>query len=159
MRQDEPPKGSLRWGVKQSFRSYVEATGGTIETLGGADRAADGGFVFAVAPGGDLTLDAEGAPVGRFLGEVSFQAHGGMLAVRLADPALEVGASGPVLTMAEGGAGGRRVEIARLDLAAATTGEGGERIIPTALTLDGSQVLGDHYPPTTALDPVILAGA
>ncbi|MFN3867463.1 MAG: hypothetical protein ACK4MF_00190, partial [Hyphomicrobiaceae bacterium] len=52
--------------------------------LGGADRAADGGFVFAVAPGGDLTLDAEGAPVGRFLGEVSFQAHGGMLAVRLA---------------------------------------------------------------------------
>jgi hypothetical protein len=90
---------------------------------------------------------------------VRFDAHGGMLSVRLSDPALEIGPSGAVLTVADGAARNRRVEIARLDLTAMTSGDSGEIVIPAALTLDGSQVLGDHYPPMTALDPVRLAPA
>lgn len=148
----------LSWGVKQSFRSYVEAAGGVIEAAGGAARTADGGFAFSPAPGGDLRLDANGKLEGHgtFTGEVKFEAHGGMLSVCLADPAVEIGASGAVLTAFDSSARTRRVEIARLDLAAMTSGDAGEIVIPAALAMDGIQVLGDHYPPMTALDPVRL---
>lgn len=149
---------TLVWGVKQSFRNYVEAVGGLIEAHGGAARADDGAFAFTAAPGGDLKLDADGRPQGhgQFVGEVRFEGHGGMLSVFLADPAVEIGPSGAVLTVADSAARTRRLALARLDLAAATTGEAGELVIPTALTAEGSQLLGDHYPPMTALDPVRL---
>lgn len=152
---------SLVWGVKQSFRSYVEAVGGVIEAQGGAERATDGAFVFAPAPDSGFSLDADGRPQGRgaFLGEVRFEGHGGMLSVFLADPAVEIGPAGAVLTVADSAARTRRLEIARLDLAAATTGEAGDLVIPTALTADGAQLLGDHYPPMTPVDPVRLVPA
>lgn len=148
---------TLWWGVKQSFRGYVEATGGTIETRDGAERAADGGFTFSAAPENGLGLDADGKPhgQGKFLGEVRFEAHGGMLSVCLADPILEIGPSGAALSVADSRERARRVEIAKLDLTAMTS-EGGEFVIPAALSMDGWQLLGDHYPPMTALDPVRL---
>lgn len=148
---------ALSWGVKQSFRRYVEMAGGSIETSGAVGRTDDGEFTFTASPGRELTLDANGAPQGRcaFAGEVRFQAHGGMLAVRLADPAVEIGPSGGVLTVADGQTGGRRVEIARLDVAAAAS-DAGELVIPAALSVEGIPVLGDHYPPMTPLDPVRL---
>lgn len=163
MTDDQPPVRvkTLSWGVKQSFRGYVEATGGTIEVVGGAERAADGGFTFAPAPGDGLRLDAAGQPEGRggFLGEVRFEAHGGMLSVRIVDPAVEIGAAGAALTVADAGAPAGRLEIARLDLAAMMAGDHGEIVIPTALSMDGSWLLGDHYPPNTQLDPVRLTFA
>lgn len=148
---------TLSWGVKQSFRNYVEATGGVIEAGGGAERMADGAFSFSPTPGGDLKLGSDGKPTGHgaFQGQLRFEAHGGMLKVQLADPAVEIGEAGAVLTIADGGAGGRRLAIAKLDLNAMTTDDG-ELVLPTALSMDGSQVLGDHYPPGTALDPVRL---
>ncbi len=151
---------SLTWGVKQSFRNYVESAGGVIEVGGGAERAADGGFTFTAAPGEGLSLDADGKPVGRglFLGEARFDAHGGMLKVCLADPVVEISASGAVITAFDSSARTHRFEIARLDLAAMSAGEDGELVIPTALSMDGIQVLGDHYPLNTALDPVRLGG-
>lgn len=149
---------SLSWGVKQSFRNYVEGAGGVIEADGGAERAADGGFTFAAAPGEGLSLDAGGKPVGQglFLGEARFDAHGGMLKVCLADPMVEIRETGAVITAFDSSARTHRVEIARLDLAAMSTGENGELVIPAALSMYGIQVLGDHYPLNTALDPVRL---
>lgn len=149
---------TLHWGVKQSFRGYVEATGGVIETDGGAERAADGEFVFGAAPGHGVSLDAKGRPDGHgaFVGEVRFEAHGGMLSVCLADPVLEISSSAAVLTVADSPARTRRLEIARLDLAAMTSGGQGEIVIPAILSPEGSQVLGDHYPAGTPLDPVRL---
>jgi hypothetical protein len=147
---------TLGWGVKQSFRNYVESVGGRIETLGAAVRATDGGFIFPAAPDGDLRLDEDGRPtgVGRFAGEVRFEAHGGMLSVLLTALAIEIGPSGAVLTVA--GERGERLELATLDLAAITSGDDGDLVIPVALSMDGSYFLGDHYPPRTALDPVRL---
>ena len=152
------PVLALHWGVKQSFRGYVAMMGGVTEAGGGVEIAADGGFTFATAPDSDLAVGPYGSlsGQGRFLGEVRFEAHGGMLKVFLADPMLEIGASGASLTVADSAARTRRVEIARLDLAAMTTGDVGNVVIPTALSIDGSFLLGDHYPPTTALDPVRL---
>jgi hypothetical protein len=149
---------ALSWGVKQSFRGYVEGAGGVIETGAGAERTADGGFSFATAAGGDLRRAADGRLEGqaKFLGEVSFKAHGGMLSVFLVDPILEFGASKAVLTVADHPARDRRLEVAQLDLAGMTVGEGGEIELPAALMMFGCQWLGDHYPMRTALDPVRL---
>ncbi|MCX7584941.1 HtaA domain-containing protein [Phenylobacterium sp. 58.2.17] len=151
------PAASLQWGVKQSFRNYVGMAGGTTEVGAGAQQTEDGAFVFAAAEG-DLALDAEGKLQGRggFTGEVKFQAHGGMLSVFLADPAIEVDDKGAALTVADTAKRDYRVEVARLDLAAMTTEPSGEIIIPVGLSIEGSRLLGDHYAPRTELDPVRL---
>lgn len=147
----------LHWGVKESFRRYVEAAGGKIEVLDGAERTADGTFVFPAAPDSDLRLGGDGKleGAGSFLGEVRFEAHGGMLSVKLAKPGIEVGPTGAVLTMAD--ERGNRLTFANLDLAAAVLDDD-ILSLPTAITLDGMYVLGDHYPPKTVLDPVRLSG-
>ncbi|HEX3405811.1 MAG TPA: HtaA domain-containing protein [Caulobacteraceae bacterium] len=150
---------TLEWGLKQSLRAYVEGAGGSIATGEGTTRTADGAFVFAAAPGdAGLTLGADGKPAGagRFIGEVRCEAHGGMLKVFLADPAVEIGPEGGVLTVAESPARDSRVELAVLDLAAATTGAEGELVIPAKVARDGWRVLPDHYPPMTPLDAVRL---
>lgn len=148
---------ALDWGLKQSFRSYVEGAGGAIEVGGGAARDADGAFQFAAAPGEALSLGADGKleGVGRFVGEVRCEAHGGMLKVFLADPAVEVGEAGAVLTAADSAARDRRVALADLDLAAAKT-ENGALVIPTRLARDGWRIMGEHYPQGTPLDPLRL---
>ncbi len=149
---------TLSWGVKQSLRAYVTLAQGAIEASEGAVRAADGGFTFPAAPGDGLTLGADGRPegVGRFVGEARFEAHGGMLKIFLADPRLEIGPAGAILSVADTRARDRRVELARLDLAAATIGDDGAWVIPASAARNGWQVLGDHYPASTPLDPVHL---
>jgi hypothetical protein len=153
----------LKWGVKQSFRNYVEGSGGSTEVGMGAELGEDGAFSFPGAPGAGLTLDADGRPTGRagFVGEVRFQAHGGMLSVFFADPALEIGPSGAFLTVADSAERDRRLPMAKLDLAAMTAGDDGELVIPAAMSMEGWLVLGDHYPMGTPLDPVrvSLAGS
>lgn len=150
---------TLEWGLKQSFRAYVEGAGGSIEIGEGARPTDDGVFAFPAAPGDmGLAFSVDGKPEGtaRFIGEVRFEAHGGMLKVFLADPAIEVGPNGGVVTVADSAARDRRVTLAMLDFDGARAGEGGELVIPTKLAMDGWQVLGDHYPPMTPLDPVRL---
>jgi hypothetical protein len=149
-------KPLLVWGVKQSFRNYVEATGGTIEAAGEAERLEDGVFAFAPAPDAASALDSGGRPTGtvKFQGEVRFQAHGGMLSVFLADPSIELDAEGAVLMVADAPSRKFRIPIARLDLSAAEPLVEGGLSIPSAVTIEGMQLLGDHYPPRTPLDPV-----
>jgi hypothetical protein len=78
-----------------------------------------------------------------------------MLKVFLADPAIEIRPEGAVVTVWDTAGRDRRVELAVLDLDVATT-MGDALVIPTKLARDGWQVLGDHYPPGTPLDPVRL---
>ena len=146
----------LIWGVKQSFRAYVEGSGGTIATTDGAGRADDGTFVFQAADDSDLAIGADGvlSGVGRFRGQVAFKAHGGMLSVTLTDPWIEATADGGVLSVAETAT--RRTAIAKLDAAALAGDERAE--LPAVITLDGMMIVGDHYPPGTPLDPVRLEG-
>ena len=154
--QQPPRVASLTWGVKQSFRNYVAAAGGVIEVDGGGSRTSDGEFIFHAAPDSDLAFDANGALSGQgvFAGEVRFTAHGGMLSVRLAELRLDLSATGAALSIAERT---YRLDVARVDLAAAALGVGGQLILPTTVTMDGYQWLGDHYPPGTVLDPVRLS--
>ena len=149
---------TLTWGVKQSFRNYVQSVGGVIEVGDGVVATAEGEFVFPMAPDNNLALNAEGRLEGRgaFLGHVRFTGHGGMLSVYLADPVLEISGTSASLTIDDHDKKPRRLEIAKLDLEAMIPGEGGELITPAGLSIDGIQALGDHYPLKTALDPVRL---
>ena len=142
----EQPVGDivgLVWGLKQSFRAYVEAAGGVIQAGAGAERDGDGAFVFAAASEGGLRVGVDGKPggVGQFVGEVSCEAHGGMLKVFLADPSVEIGSASAAIFVADSRARDRRVELAQLDLSAATTADDGELIIPSKLSRDGWRVL------------------
>jgi hypothetical protein len=50
------------------------------------------------------------------------------------------------------------VVFAKLDAGALTPEADGTLSLAAAITLDGMFILGDHYPPGTALDPVRLIG-
>lgn len=145
---------SLTWGVKQSFRGYVEMTGGVTEAAEGATRDADGAFVFPATEESTLEIGADGGLSGRgvFQGSVKFDSHGGMLKVFLADPILEISEAGAALTVFDTPKRNLRIEVVKLDLAAA-----GPDGVPTKLSVDGVYLLGAHYPLNTAVDPVKLA--
>ena len=146
----------LTWGVKESFRAYVEAAGGTISVRDGAIRDAEGTFVFAALPGADLAIAGDGPPTGaaRFQGTVAFEAHGGMLRATLAELSVEAEQDGLVLTAAQAPGGTRRCTIARLGPVEATPQ--GAVILGAVITLDGMFQIADNYPPGTPLDPVRL---
>ncbi len=147
---------ALVWGVKESFRRYVEATG-SIALSGAAPRAADGAFIFAATATSELSIGADGALRGRaaFSGEVFFKAHGGALSVRLVDPIIEIGEKASLFTTAESAGRTRRAEFAQLNLAGASF-QAGEIVLPAKLAWDGSDLLDNHYPATTPIDPLRL---
>lgn len=150
---------ALEWGVKESFRRYVEATEGEIEALEGATRTEDGAFVFPaqdVAGAALEPLEAEPAGEARFTGAARFHGHGGMLAVYLADPAIEVGPEGWRLTAADSQRRDQRIVVAKLERPEPPAAGGTELVLACAITYDGGQLLGGHYPPGAPIDPVRL---
>ena len=146
----------LSWGVKASFRNYVEAVGGSVHLSDGATRAADGSFVFRAVPGGDLTIAADGSVSGelRFQGTITFDAHGGMLKATLAELGLEVGSDGLVLTALEAPVNRDRCVIAKLSII--DLAPDGDVTLSAEITLDGMYQIADNYPPGTELDPLRL---
>ena len=148
---------SLTWGVKASFRGYVEAAGGSVELSDGATRADDGTFVFTAVPGGDLTIGPDGTASGamRFEGTVTFEAHGGMLKSTLTELAVEAGEEGLVLTVLEGPMNQGRCDVAKLKFV--ESGSGDAVTLAAEITMDGMYQIADNYSPGTELDPVLLA--
>ena len=146
----------LTWGVKASFRSYVEAVEGSISLSDGATRAEDGSFVFNAVPGGDLTIASDGSATGamRFEGTVTFDAHGGMLKATLTELGLEAGTDGLVLTALEAPLNQDRCAIAKLSLV--DIDSDGATTLGAEITLDGMYQIADNYPPGTELDPLRL---
>ncbi|NKC01252.1 MAG: hypothetical protein GKR90_22525 [Pseudomonadales bacterium] len=142
----------LTWGVKASFRSYVEAAGGSIKLSDGAARAEDGSFVFIAVPGGDLTISPDGSATGamRFQGTVMFDAHGGMLNATLAELGLEAASEGLVLTALEAPLNQDRCTIATLGLIESAPDDGIR--LTAEITVDGMYQIADNYPPGTELD-------
>lgn len=146
----------LTWGVKASFRDYVEGAGGSVSLSDGVTRTDDGAFVFTAVPGGDLAIASDGSATGamRFQGEITFEAHGGMLKSTLAEIGLEVGEDGLVLTVLDAPMNLDRCAIASLSVA--EPGSGDAVTLSAAITVDGMYQIADNYPPGTELDPVRL---
>ncbi|MBL6692241.1 MAG: HtaA domain-containing protein [Pseudomonadales bacterium] len=146
---------NLTWGVKASFRGYVEAAGGSVTLADGAKWSDDGAFVFNALPDGDLTISPDGSASGalRFEGSVTFEAHGGMLKSTITELALEAREDGLVLSSLDT-AMNQRYDIARVALTEAD--EDGGFSFRSEITLDGMMLIADNYPPGTELDPMRL---
>ena len=144
----------LTWGVKASFRNYVEAAEGTIEVSDGASRTEEGTFVFAAIPGSDLDISADGASGSmHFKGAVTFEAHGGMLKSTLTGLAVEASDEGLVISVVDMPVGQDRCAIATLEVV-----ESGEQVtFSSQITMDGMYQIADNSPPGTELDPVLLS--
>jgi len=144
----------LTWGVKASFRNYVEAAEGTIEVSDGASRTEEGTFAFEAIPGADLDISADGATGSmHFKGAVTFEAHGGMLKSTLKGLAVEASDEGLVISVVDMPVGQDRCAIATLEVI-----ESGEQItFSSQITMDGMYQIADNYPPGTELDPVLLS--
>ena len=152
--------GSLSWGVKSSFRSYVTGTiaRGSITTSGVGSSGA--GFVFGQSTGGSFS-EATGTGSSNYSGSVRFYGHGGLLDLTVANPVVTVtGPSTAVLSLSVNG--GAPVAFANLNLAAGTKSTANNTLsyaaVPATLTAQGSAVFefngSSFYPAGTSLDPV-----
>lgn len=168
--------GHVDWGVKQSFRAYVDANpaDGAVNVSGGAYRTADGGIRFPVdyANGGGYDAGTGDGEI-RLRGTVRFTRHqtapgSGVYSLDLTIAALRLAiasddgslvadvtsksmATGEVSVLDD-------LELATVDLTAAGPATGLERFTwassPTLLTSAGAPVFGGFYSEGEPLDPV-----
>lgn len=132
----------LRWPIKESFQGYVRGAAGTIEV---SDDVTHEGVDF-VFPSTEITDETW-----TFSGHVDMNAHGGFLAVIIADPIIAWEGDTGVISVRTG----HEADDLRLDLAEITRVPGSEPLQATAkLTFDGSRLLGDVYRPNQEIDPM-----
>ncbi|MFF2078638.1 HtaA domain-containing protein [Kitasatospora sp. NPDC058162] len=155
--------GALDWGVKASFRSYIEgqaSQGAAVELTGGATRNADGTFRFGLAKATyDLGTHALSST---FTGGVHFTAHHGALDVALSD--LRITTSGTTGTLTADTASKESVgatEITRRDdvpLVTFAVGRDTTTGVPTAakLTEQGARAFAGFYQAGADMDPLSL---
>ena len=154
----EVASGSLTWGIKDSFRSYVAGpiAQGSITTSGVTSSGSS--FVFGQAAGGSFANSTGSV---NYSGTVRFRGHGGLLDVALSNPVIVVeSASRATLSMSVNG--GASTPFATLNLAAGTRSTPGNTVtysgVPAVLTSAGSAVFSlngsTFYPAGTSLDPV-----
>jgi hypothetical protein len=153
--------GSLTWGVRESFRNYVQGpiARGNIALGGGAAANRDGTFQFPAAAGATRTAAA-------FTGTVRFTGHDGQMDMTIANPRVEIsGTTGTLFvdvlspTPSEGQAGEQRnVAFATLDLSRVRPVESAGSVswsnVPAALTEAGSRAFGGNYRAGQAFDPI-----
>ncbi|MGI5407868.1 HtaA domain-containing protein [Streptomyces chartreusis] len=165
--------GTLGWGVKQSFRSYVVGgvANGAITTSGGASQAADNGvFTFTDATGKyDSDADTLSAD---FKGAVTFKGHKGQ--GEDGGYGLDLTLTGLRVTLDEGvgeltadvtSLGEKTEDVVLADLKADEPDLAAQEDVITAddvtatLTAAGAKAFGGFYTAGTELDPVDLAVA
>ncbi len=152
-------QGSLMWGVKSSFRSYISGpiAKGTISVSGGA--VAQGGAYWFGQSSTDWSA-ASGIGSAAYAGSVRFTGHSGILDLTLSDPVVRIDSAtaGTMLVRA----GGALTEFGRIDLAAASRTDvaGGVAYsnAPVTLTSSGARVFSygssQFYETGTPMDPV-----
>ncbi|MEH0395937.1 HtaA domain-containing protein [Streptomyces sp. B21-088] len=173
-RQGEIVDGTLDWGVKESFRSYVTGpvANGRVETGGGATASA-AGYRFPDATGGfdadEQTLDAAFDGTVRFLGHKEGDAYTLDLSLTGLEIRLEDGAGTLVADVSSKDRETRKVttrtdlEIADLKLPAgeleAKDGVVTLSAVPATLTADGTEAFGGMYAKGTQLDALTVSVA
>ncbi|WP_165788342.1 HtaA domain-containing protein [Arthrobacter glacialis] len=152
--------GSLDWGVKASFRNYLQMpfAKGTVTVAGGAIKNADGTFKFpaaAVDPAAKLLS---------FGGSVNFAGHEGQLSVNITDIRLDLTRGtlvADVVSKALSGEGMVTYDDADLATvgagAVASEGNFSGSALPTALTGAGVPAFANFYAERDAFDPVTFS--
>ncbi|UNK70041.1 HtaA domain-containing protein [Microbacterium sp. H1-D42] len=159
--------GTLTWGVKESFRSYISGSiaKGEWQAADGAEYATPE-FTFT-APTGEL--DAEtGAGTVTFAGTVHFTGHGGVLDMTLGAPQIVIAEDGSATlhldvrsndTSGELALDEKQAEVAALDAPVAVDTDAGTLAVasaPMTLTEAGAPAFGGFYQAGDELDPVTL---
>ncbi|MFJ9561508.1 HtaA domain-containing protein [Streptomyces fuscichromogenes] len=160
--------GTLTWGVKESFRTYVlgSVAQGKITVSGGATQAAGNGvFTFADATG-DYDTDA-GRLSAAFDGAVTFKGHesngtyGLDLTLGNIRATLDAGQGELTADVTSLGTTTEDVELADLKAASADLTPTDDVItlddLTATLTEAGAKAFGGYYPAGTELDPPALS--
>ncbi|WP_435970440.1 HtaA domain-containing protein [Streptomyces sp. Qhu_M48] len=164
--------GTLDWGIKQSFRSYLAMpfAHGKITVGGGATQAANNGVFTFVDGTGTYDMGTHGTATG-FKGSVHFEAHEGALDILISDVKLSTkGSAAPtgeitadVVTKEKDGSVSTREDIAfaALDMTGVRPGQGAGgamvfKDIPAKLTKDGAAAFAGFYKEGDALDAATL---
>lgn len=172
--QGELVDGTLDWGVKDSFRTYVTGpiANGKVETTGGA-TASDAGYRFPDATGSfdadEQTLDAGFEGKVRFLGHKEGDAYTLDLSLTGLEVRVEDGAGTLVADVSSKDRETRKVttytDLALADLKlpggelAAKDGVVTLSAVPATLTADGTKAFGGMYTKGTALDALTVSVA
>ncbi|MFJ3584125.1 HtaA domain-containing protein [Streptomyces sp. NPDC090127] len=168
----ELKEGTLDWGFKESFRTYLASpmAQGKTTVAGGAKQAANNG-VFTFVDGTGTYDTGTHATANSFKGSVHFEAHHGVLDITLSDVKLSTkGTAAPTgeitadtVTKANDGTFVTRddVAIAALDMTAVRPGQGAGgamvfKDIPAKLTKAGAEAFAGFYQEGAALDPATL---
>jgi hypothetical protein len=141
---------ALSWTVKRSFVHYVRRAAGQVAVIAPAYPGA-AGFEFPLTG-----APSDGQLI--FGGGVAFRAHGGLLDVLLAEPAVVFGAGSARLLVGDAGApldSARRSCIAELAGPADDAPPGLVAMTPR-LTDAGATLFGGVYPTGSELDPLFL---
>lgn len=156
-------EGSLVWGVKSSFRSYITGTiaKGSVTLRDGA-ASSGSGYWFGQS-GTDWTAES-GLGSTRYAGGVRFQGHAGVLDLTLSDPVVRIDSAtaGTLFMRINGGAS---TAVGALDLAAATrtSVDGGISYanVPVTLTASGATMFSygssQFYSAGERMDPLSFA--
>lgn len=154
--------GSLTWGVKASFRTYVTGpiAHGSISTNGATQSG--GAFVWGGGNGAYNEADSKGKV--NYSGTVAFAGHNGQLDLKISNPRVQVNGKGSANLIADITSKGLNapdvaksgVIIATLALPASTTADGkiSWSNAPATLTAAGAEAFGGFYQGGTAMDPV-----
>ncbi|WP_369030810.1 MULTISPECIES: HtaA domain-containing protein [Streptomyces] len=162
--------GTLGWGVKQSFRTYVVdgVAKGAITTSDGATQAADNGVFTFVDGSGEYDTDAETLSAA-FAGAVNFKGHEDNgtygLDLTLSDLRATVDNGAGELTADVESLGETSDDVVLADLTTDATDLTAVNDVITLsdvtakLTAAGAKAFGDFYETGTELDPVDLSVA
>lgn len=165
--------GTVTWGVRQVFRSYIVnpmIANGSITTTAPATQAANNGvFTFPVASG---SYDATGTTQAATSGGVAFSGHHGVLDIRLSDIRVNVsGNSGTIVadvvsrpftditaTVPEPAVTYNDVVLGNLSLAGVTPAVSGNTVtyanVPVTLAASGVAAFGSFYAAGESFDPI-----
>lgn len=153
--------GTLDWGFKESFRTYIGAAG-KITVEDGATQAGGNGVFTFVNGKGTYDMTTHGTDTA-FEGGVNFSAHGGVLDITLSDVKLSTAGTGGAITadVATPSGTANDVAVADLDLSAVRPGQGAGgamvfKDIPAKLTKAGSEAFNGQYKEGEVLDPATL---
>lgn len=153
--------GTLNWGVRESFRSYIQ--GGIAQgdwTLNGVSYT--GGQYVWSGGAGNFDADAGTGTVG-FSGGVHFTGHDGLLDLRIDNPAIQVTGPNSAALMAD--VVSTTMDGDRIDLTGVTFASisgaidvGGDTASASGasatLTSEGADAFAGFYEPGEALDPI-----
>lgn len=158
--------GDADWGVKESFREYVQGpvAMGQITTSDGATTSGDGTFDFQPASG---TFDPlANTANAKFRGTVLFTGHAGALSLKVTDPRVAYSGSAGTLfadvTSKDLNSGQVKsypnVDFASLNLTGIVPLDSGSTAtvsaVPATLTANGARAFAGFYDAGTQLDPI-----